>query len=69
MTRRLHAVVFRCYNVSRLHAWENMFWDNHLVEWPERPSRLGGEAEGFSGKSEGRRLLGIPQGVLGSPSS
>ena len=30
-----------------------MFWDNHLAEWPERPSRLGGQAEGFSGKSEG----------------
>ncbi len=30
-----------------------MFWDNHLAEWPERLSRLGGQAEGFSGKSEG----------------
>lgn len=37
-----------------------MFWDNHLAEWPERLVRLGGQAEGFSGKSEGRRLLGIP---------
>jgi len=38
---------------------KNMFWDNHLAESPESLSRLGGQAEGFSGKSEGGRLPGI----------